>query len=151
MRFLIDANLPRSIIALVASLGHEVEFARDVGLAAAPDHDIAARAQATVAAPFDSRSGLRRCASIPTIALSRDYRIAFAGWCDRKGYRARNGAFSAGPDICWEPLWAPRNCGTGSRALPACTDPSRVGDFGEKGQLKLTPNSHPAVLETHTQ
>jgi hypothetical protein len=36
MRFLIDANMPRSIIALVASLGHEVEFARDVGLAAAP-------------------------------------------------------------------------------------------------------------------
>ena len=72
MRFLIDANLPRSIIALIASLGHEVEFARDVGLAAAPDHEIAA-------------------------------------------------------------------------------SPSRVGDFGEKGQLKLTPNSHPAVLETHTQ
>ena len=35
MRFLIDANMPRSIIALVESLGHEVEFARDVGLAAA--------------------------------------------------------------------------------------------------------------------
>jgi predicted nuclease of predicted toxin-antitoxin system len=50
MRFLIDANMPRSIIALVASLGHEVEFARDVGLAAAPDHEIAARAQATGAA-----------------------------------------------------------------------------------------------------
>jgi hypothetical protein len=83
MRFLIDANMPRSIIALVASLGHEVEFARDVGLAAAP--------------------------------------------------------------------WAPRNCGTGSRALPACTGPRRVGEFGEKGQLKLTPNSHPAAVETHTQ
>jgi predicted nuclease of predicted toxin-antitoxin system len=50
MRFLIDANMPRSIIALVASLGHEVEFARDVGLAAAPDHEIAARAQSTGAA-----------------------------------------------------------------------------------------------------
>ena len=44
MRFLIDANMPRSIIALVASLGHEVEFSRDIGLAAAPDHEIAARA-----------------------------------------------------------------------------------------------------------
>ena len=50
MRFLIDANMPRSIIALVASLRHEVEFARDIGLAAAPDHEIAARAQATGAA-----------------------------------------------------------------------------------------------------
>jgi hypothetical protein len=29
MRFLIDANTPRSIIALVANLGHKVEFARD--------------------------------------------------------------------------------------------------------------------------
>ncbi len=50
MRVLIDANMPRSIIALVASLGHEVEFARDISLAAAPDHEIAARAQATGAA-----------------------------------------------------------------------------------------------------
>jgi hypothetical protein len=33
MRFLIDANMPRSIIALVASLGHEVEFARDLDFA----------------------------------------------------------------------------------------------------------------------
>ena len=79
MRFLIDANMPRSIIALVASLGHEVEFARDVGLAAAPDHEIAARAQSTGAA-----------------LLTRDL------------------------------------------------------DF-EKGQLKLTPHSHPAAVETHTQ
>jgi predicted nuclease of predicted toxin-antitoxin system len=50
MRFLIDANMPRSIIALVTNLGHEVEFARDVGLAAAPDQEIATRDQATGAA-----------------------------------------------------------------------------------------------------
>jgi predicted nuclease of predicted toxin-antitoxin system len=50
MRFLIDANMPRSIIALVTNLGHEVEFARDIGLAAAPDQEIAARAQASGAA-----------------------------------------------------------------------------------------------------
>jgi predicted nuclease of predicted toxin-antitoxin system len=47
MRFLIDANLPRSIIELIARLGHEPEFARDIGLADAPDRNIAARAQAT--------------------------------------------------------------------------------------------------------
>src|SRR6266478_8674813 len=47
MRFLIDANMPRSIIALVTNLGHEVEFARDIGLGAAPDQEIAARAQAS--------------------------------------------------------------------------------------------------------
>jgi hypothetical protein len=34
----------------MASLGHEVEFARDIGLAAAPDNGIAARAQTTGAA-----------------------------------------------------------------------------------------------------
>jgi len=106
MRFLIDANMPRSIIALVASLGHEVEFARDVGLAAAPDHEIAERAQATGAA-----------------LLTRDLDFA---------------------DVR-------RNCGTGSRALPACTGLSRAREFGKKGQLKLTPNSHPAAVETHTQ
>ncbi len=50
MRFLIDANMPRSIIALVTNLGHEVEFARDIGLAAAPDQEIAARARASGAA-----------------------------------------------------------------------------------------------------
>lgn len=50
MRFLIDANLPRSIIELISRLGHEPEFARDVGLADAPDRDIAARAQTTAAA-----------------------------------------------------------------------------------------------------
>jgi len=50
MRFLIDANMPRSIIALVTNLGHEVEFARDIGLGAAPDQEIAARAQASGAA-----------------------------------------------------------------------------------------------------
>jgi predicted nuclease of predicted toxin-antitoxin system len=50
MRFLIDANLPRSIVALVAGLGHEVEFARDAGLAAAPDAAVAERAKAQGAA-----------------------------------------------------------------------------------------------------
>ena len=41
--------MPRSIIALVASLGHEVEFARELAWRP-PDHEIAARAQATGAA-----------------------------------------------------------------------------------------------------
>lgn len=50
MKFLIDANLPRSITAMISGLGHEVEFARDIGLAAAPDSAIAARAEATRAA-----------------------------------------------------------------------------------------------------
>lgn len=50
MRFLIDANLPRSIVELIVRLGHEAEFARDVGLEAAPDRAIAARARATQAA-----------------------------------------------------------------------------------------------------
>jgi len=48
--FLIDANLPRSVVTLLLSLGHDVEFARDIGLADAPDQDIAARARVTGAA-----------------------------------------------------------------------------------------------------
>ena len=50
MRFLIDANLPRSIVALVARLGHDVDFARDIGLAAAADAEVAERAKAHRAA-----------------------------------------------------------------------------------------------------
>ncbi len=44
MRFLIDANLPRTVIAVVQSLGHQVEFARDIGLASATDEQIARHA-----------------------------------------------------------------------------------------------------------
>lgn len=50
MRFLIDANLPRSLAEFVSKLGHDVQFARDVGLGTAPDREIAAHAQQTGAA-----------------------------------------------------------------------------------------------------
>jgi len=50
MRFLVDANLPRAIIAALEPAGHQVEFARDVGLGAAPDEQIAARARESGAA-----------------------------------------------------------------------------------------------------
>src|SRR5271166_634542 len=48
MRFLIDANLPRAAIAALERAGHQAEFARDVGLGAAPDEQIAARAREVV-------------------------------------------------------------------------------------------------------
>ena len=44
MRFLLDANLPRAVISVVQSLGHQVEFARDIGLASATDEHIAKHA-----------------------------------------------------------------------------------------------------------
>jgi predicted nuclease of predicted toxin-antitoxin system len=44
MRFLIDANLPRAVIAVVRSLGHHAEFARDIGLGSATDEQIAKHA-----------------------------------------------------------------------------------------------------------
>ena len=47
MRFLVDANMPRSTLALLASLGHVGEHARDIGLGHAPDSDIAACARST--------------------------------------------------------------------------------------------------------
>jgi predicted nuclease of predicted toxin-antitoxin system len=50
VRFLIDANLPRSTVALLSGLGHTVEFARDIGLAAATDVAIAAHAKSVHAA-----------------------------------------------------------------------------------------------------
>ena len=49
MRFLVDANLPRSLVGTLIAAGHEVEFARDVGLASASDEHIAAHARETQA------------------------------------------------------------------------------------------------------
>jgi predicted nuclease of predicted toxin-antitoxin system len=50
MRLLIDANLPRAAIGVCRKFGHQVEFARDIGMAAAPDEQIAARARESGAA-----------------------------------------------------------------------------------------------------
>jgi predicted nuclease of predicted toxin-antitoxin system len=50
MLFFVDANLPRSATALLIGLGHQVEFARDAGLGAATDAEIAAHVQKTRAA-----------------------------------------------------------------------------------------------------
>ena len=50
MRFLVDANMPRSTLALLSRLGHDAEHARDLGLGHAPDTQIAARARNTSAA-----------------------------------------------------------------------------------------------------
>jgi predicted nuclease of predicted toxin-antitoxin system len=47
MRFLLDANMPRSAIGTLSARGHHVEFARDIGLGAAPDAQIAERARQT--------------------------------------------------------------------------------------------------------
>lgn len=45
MRFLLDANVPRSTLALLQRFQHEVEHVRDIGLGQAPDSQIAAQAQ----------------------------------------------------------------------------------------------------------
>lgn len=50
MRFLVDANMPRSTLELLTRLGHQTEFVRDTNLACAPDPQIAARARQTGAA-----------------------------------------------------------------------------------------------------
>ena len=63
MRFLVDANLPRLVVPLLRSLGHRVEFARDIGLAAAPDRDIAVRARLTRAALL-TRDLFRECSAV---------------------------------------------------------------------------------------
>ncbi len=47
MRFLVDANLPRSCLVLLKRFGHSPEHARDIGLGAAPDSQIAAQARAS--------------------------------------------------------------------------------------------------------
>jgi predicted nuclease of predicted toxin-antitoxin system len=44
MRFLLDANMPRSALALLMQHGHEAEHVKDIGLGNAPDGEIAAQA-----------------------------------------------------------------------------------------------------------
>ncbi len=46
MRFVVDADLPHSVAALIQSYGHDAVHVRDVGLGRASDAEIAARAQA---------------------------------------------------------------------------------------------------------
>ena len=46
MRFLIDADLPRSLIKLIQSRGHEAIDVRDIGLGGSDDATIAAKAKA---------------------------------------------------------------------------------------------------------
>jgi predicted nuclease of predicted toxin-antitoxin system len=50
MRFFLDANMPRSAVSALTKLGHQVEFARDIGMASSPDEAIAAHARETQAA-----------------------------------------------------------------------------------------------------
>lgn len=45
MRFLVDANLPRSAAGAIRSLGYEAVDVRDVGLGAAEDKQVAAYAR----------------------------------------------------------------------------------------------------------
>lgn len=47
MRFLVDANMPRSTLLLLAGVGHTADHARDIGLGHAPDTEIAARARSS--------------------------------------------------------------------------------------------------------
>lgn len=49
MRFLVDANMPRSSVTLIRKHGHSAEDIRDIGLGDAPDARIAAHAQSTSA------------------------------------------------------------------------------------------------------
>jgi predicted nuclease of predicted toxin-antitoxin system len=50
MRFLVDANMPRSSLALLVGMGHTAQHARDIDLGHAPDSKIASYAKSTGAA-----------------------------------------------------------------------------------------------------
>ena len=45
MRFLVDANMPRSTLGLLAGLGHFAEYVRDIGLGQSSDSRSAAYAR----------------------------------------------------------------------------------------------------------
>jgi predicted nuclease of predicted toxin-antitoxin system len=101
MRFLIDANLPRAVIAVVQSLGHRVEFARDIGLASATDEQIANHALQNGAAlitrdldfadirryPPDRYSGIV-VLRLPDTAIAEEIAAALARFLSEPGFIA---------------------------------------------------------------
>ena len=48
MRFLLDANMPCSTLAVFAEHGHTAKHVRDTGMGDAPDKEIAAQARADI-------------------------------------------------------------------------------------------------------
>lgn len=62
MRFLLDANLSRSLAGRIAALGHDAIDVRDIGLRSASDSEIAAHArrhQLTLITPDFDFAGVR--------------------------------------------------------------------------------------------
>jgi predicted nuclease of predicted toxin-antitoxin system len=50
MRFFLDANMPRLAVGALTRLGHQVEFARDIGMANDSDEAISEHARTTESA-----------------------------------------------------------------------------------------------------
>lgn len=50
MRFLVDANMPRSAVVALRRFGHDADHVNDLGLKHAPDSEIANRARSSGAA-----------------------------------------------------------------------------------------------------
>jgi hypothetical protein len=120
MRFLIDANLPRSIIELIVRLGHEAEFARDIGLGAAPDRAIAAHAQATQAALLTRDLDFADVRNYPPEQYSGDRCVPLPGRCRCEGDRAACRDISSRTEARRATVWAPRRGRTRPSAVSAC-------------------------------
>ena len=76
MRFLIDANMPRSAVELLERYNHEAVDVRDIGIGAAADSDIAIYAQ---------QNGL----AVVTRDFARFHQSHRPCWrCDLKGHTA---------------------------------------------------------------
>jgi|ERR1022692_1181842 hypothetical protein len=85
MRFLIDANLPRAVIAELGRAQRPVKFAQDVGLGTAPDEQIAALARESGAAMLSRAMDFADVRRYPPIGRhigtpARAYRLAVC--CD---------------------------------------------------------------------
>ncbi|MCL6532316.1 MAG: DUF5615 family PIN-like protein [Armatimonadetes bacterium] len=70
MRFLIDEDLPHSLVNLFQQYGHEAFHVRDVGLRAAPDEEIAAYARRNGLCLVSADLGFADVRSYPPAAYS---------------------------------------------------------------------------------
>jgi len=122
MRFLIDANLPRSIIAALQRFGHDVEFARDIGLGAAPDEQIAAYALKNTAAILSRDLDFADIRRYPPekyhgIVVLRLPDAAVA----HSGDRQRGGTVHAGTGVHSGACATPGDCRRGPGAVSSAT------------------------------
>jgi hypothetical protein len=146
VRFLLDANKPRSALEALRAYGHEAVHVRDIGLGDASDALIAERARADDLA----RSGFRGCSALSAESCNGDHRaggLAIDGWFADARQTARPTACRccsspAQPATLVEASNAPVSLTSGV-AMSPCAGVPHDAMRKARGRVALRPASSP--------